>query len=225
MATPDFVKFSRVHRSVESWLERLEAGAFRTHGLEYDRFAALRPEDDPLTAAYNGGLDLAEEMVACHTRSEVLTKARGWSAWGLSLLSRRVPGYVYAYAFDIGKDEWSSAISFDTSMLTYETADLPRGEWLRGLLVSLVAALGAEVCGYGADKAYRLRYEALVPSVIVERLRAGELFTMPYPNFHAISAALVGVEEMAELLDRWPRSQFLQYRLATAGYHVLSILP
>jgi hypothetical protein len=214
-----------VHRSVESWLERLEVGAFRTHGLEYDRFAALKPEEDPLTAAYNGGLDLAEDMVPCRTRSEVLLKARGWSAWGLSLLARPVPGYVYAYVFDLGNDEWSSAVSFDTSMLTYETSDLPRGEWLRGLLVSLVAALGSEVCGYGADRAYRLRYEALDPSVIIQRLRAGELFTMPYPNFHAISAKLVKVEEMADLLDRLPRSQFLQYRLATAGYHILSILP
>jgi hypothetical protein len=63
MATPRFVKFSRAPGTPEDVLTRLEFRLLGPSGLEYARFAALKPVEDPDDFAYTGGLDLAGEMV------------------------------------------------------------------------------------------------------------------------------------------------------------------
>lgn len=225
MATPRFVKFSRVLGTPEDVLTRLELRLLGSMRLEYDRFAALKPVEDPDDFGYTGGLDLAGEMVPCRGKSEALSLARKWTAWGISFLVREIPAYVNLYIFDIQEGSLGVALSFDTSMLSYETDESPEGQWLRALFISLVAALGCAVCGYGPDNAYRTGYVPLSPAKILERLRAGELFKMSYPNFHAISVSLLTTEEMTALWERLPRSEFLKYGLATTGYHILSIIP
>ena len=225
MGSPNFVKFSRVPGTGEDLLARLEEKVLPALGLEYAEFAALRPDTDPDTAAYTGGLDLAKDLVPCRSRQEALSLARAWKAWGISFLARQVPGNVNLYLFDLQKDSLGAAISFDSSMVYFGTDELDKGEWLRKLLIALVSALACQVCGYGRDSAYRVGYVPLEPSVVLARLRSGELFVMPYPNFHAISVDLVNAEEMNALLERLPKSDFLKYGLATTGYHVLSVLP
>jgi hypothetical protein len=225
MGTPDFVKFSQVPGTAEDALTRLEFKLLREHGLEYSEFAALRPDTDPDTAAYTGGLDLAKEMVPCRSRQEALSLARGWTAWGVSFLVRQVPGDVHLYLFDFQRDSVGAAISFDSSMVYFKTDDLEKGAWLRRLLIALVGALGCDVCGYGADPAYRVGYVPLQPAVLLGRLRAGELFVMPSPNFHAISVDLVKPDEVNALLEHFPKSQFFRSGVATTGHHILSTLP
>jgi hypothetical protein len=221
MTTPTFVKFSTARGTIGDALARLDQRVLPSSGLEYHDFAALRPDDDP----YTGGLDLAQDLVPCHSRLEALTLAQGWTAWAISYLARQVPGDVNLYFFNIDLDSFGAAVSFDSSLLTFETDELERGEWLRQLFITMTAALGCDVCGYGPDTAYSIRYESLNPAVLVDRLRAGDLFTMRRPNFHAISVALIRPEEMTALLRRLPRSDFLDYRLSTTGYHILSVLP
>jgi hypothetical protein len=225
MGTPNFVKFSRVPGTGEEVLSRLESEVLHAHGLEYSEFAALRPDTDPDTAAYTGGLDLAKEMVPCRSRQEALSLARGWTAWGISFLARQVPGNVNLYLFDFQKDSLGAAISFDSSMVYFATEELEKGEWLRRLLIAVVSALGCTVSGYGRDSAYRVGYVPLEPAALLTRLRAGDLFVMPFPNFHAITVDLVKPEEMDDLLARLPKSEFLKYGVATTGYHILSMLP
>jgi hypothetical protein len=225
MATPNFVKFSRVPGTAEDVLARLDLTALPPCELEYSEFAALRPDTDPLTAAYTGGFDLAGDMVPCRSRQEALALARKWTAWGISFLGRQVRGNVNLYLFDFQKDSVGAAASFDTSLLYYESEELERGEWLRRMLMTLVEALGCQVCGYGADDAYRVGYVPLDPSALLKRLRSGDLFKMPYPNFHAISADLVKPDEMNELLARLPKGDFFKYGLVTTGYHILSCIP
>jgi hypothetical protein len=221
MSTPDFVKFSRVPGTIEDALKRIELRTFSQFGLEYDSVGAMRPDDDPWT----GGFSSADESVPSRSRVEALSLARKWTAWGLSFLVRQVPGYFNLEFFHIENDSFAVAASFDTSMLTFESDQFAKGQWLRGLFIGVVAALGCQVCGYGHDAAYEGGYESLSPSRILERLRAGELFTMRFPNFHAISVDLVSTDEMTALWERLPRSQFLKYGLATTGYHILSIIP
>lgn len=221
MATPDFVKFSRVPGTIEDALKRVEAYAFSRFGLEYDSFGAMRPDDDPWT----GGFTLVDESVPCRSRAEALSLARKWTAWGVSFLVRQVPGEFNLEFFHIENDSFAVAASFDTSMLAFGSDEFAEGQWLRGLLIAVVAALGCQVCGYGHDSAYEGGYESLSPERVVERLRAGELFLMGYPNFHAISVNLVTTEEVTALWERLPKSEFLKYGLATTGYQIFSIIP
>jgi hypothetical protein len=223
LATPAFAKFSRVPGTVEDALTRFDFRVLRTCGLEYAEFAALRPPSDPRDFAYTGGLDLVGELVPCKSRTEALALGKKWGgAWAISFRVLQLPGEANLYLFDQqGKDSFGAALAFDSSMVTHKTDTLERGQMLRTLLGTVGAALGSAVCGYGADDAYRIGYVPLESSVIVDRLRAGELFMMPWPNFHAISADLVSVEEMHSLLEKLPRRKPFKYGFATSGYHMM----
>lgn len=223
MATPTFVKFSRAPGTAEEALARLEARAFALCGLEYQRFAALSPDTDPRDAAYTGGYDLAGDMVPCRSRQEALALAKGWTAWGVSLVARQIPGNVDLYLFASEKDSIGVAASVDASLVYFETPGIEQGAPLRKLLGALVAGFGCQVCGFGADRAYSVGYVPLDPGTIVARLERGDLFKIPTPNFHAISVDLVPIEKMNQLLAEptLPKSKFFRYGLATSGHHLL----
>jgi len=59
-----------------------------------------------------------------------------------------------------------------------------------------------------------------VPSVVLARLRSGELFVIQSPQFHAISSGLISAEEVAAILSQHPKDPTFKYR-ASSGYHVL----
>jgi hypothetical protein len=217
MGTPTSVKYSRVPGTPEEALARLDEHVLAPCGLEYSEFAALRPDDDP----YTEGLDLVGDLVPCHSRPEALSLARGLTAWGISFAARAVPADVNLYVYDVDRSSFGTRLTFDSSIVYYETDELARGEWLVRLLAATVATLGCSVCGYGPDNAYEAGYDALEPGNVLARLRAGELFTMGPPQFHAIAAGLVTPEEMAGLLDQHPKGPFLRYGLTTTGYHLL----
>jgi hypothetical protein len=215
MSTPTFVKFPRVPGTIAEALARFEAGAFSRFGLKYKDFAELQPDDDPWT----GGFSLAGDSVPCGSRDEVLSMAVQKAAWGISV------GNADLEFFEIESDSFAVAMSFDSAMMSVEYGEFAEGQWLRKLFMATVDAFRCEVCGYGADDAYSTGYESLSPAVIVDRLRAGELFMMGYPNFHAIAVDLVSPDEMTALWAQLSRSKYLKYELAASGHHILSIMP
>jgi hypothetical protein len=217
MGTPTSVKYSRVPGTPADALARFDEHVLPTCGLEYSGFAALRPDDDP----YTEGLDLAGDIVPCRSRIEALSLARGWNEWGVSFLSREVPGNVDLYFFGIQKGSFGALVSLESSMPGFKNDEYARGEWLVRLLSAVVATLGCEVCGYGRDNAYETGYDSLEPTTVLARLRAGDFFVMGPPQFHAIAVGLVSPEEMATLLEQYPRGPFLKYGITTTGYHLL----
>lgn len=223
MATPTFVKFSRIPGTPETLLTRLEQGVLHRLGFQYYQFAALKPDPDP--GPWNPGLELVDDLVRCESRPQAIGMAAAWESWGVSFLSRQIPGHLDLVFFDIGADGFAATVNMESSLVHCETAEIVRGEWIRQLLLGLAVNTGALVCGFGSDNAYRIRYEMLYPDAVVERTRHGELFTMAFPNFNAISTQLMGAEEMNALLQRTPKSKFLDYRLAIGGYHILSQFP
>ena len=217
MGTPTSVKYSRVPGTPEDALARLDERLVHTMGLEYSKFGALRPSDRPS----DQGLKLVDRVVPCHSRAEALALARTCKAWGISFLSREVPGNVDFYAFEIEKNSFGARLTVESSMPWYESEELAAGEWLVKVLLTTVSALGCEVCGYGADDAYEAGYDSLDPSVVLARLRAGELFTIRSPQFHAIALGLISPEEITGLLERHPQTPPILYMVSTTGYHVL----
>ena len=220
MGTPTSVKYSRVPGTPEEALLRFDEQVLPTCGLEYSGFAALVPDDDPWTE----GFDLADDIVDCHAREEALALARGRGAWGLVFLARRIPGDVHFHALEIRQDSFGTLLTFDESMVYAEDHQFGKGEWLVRLFTRIAETLGCDMCGYGRDDAYEKGYDALEPATVLARLRAGELFTMAWPNFHAISVKRVTPEEMNDLLARLPKGQFFKYELTTTGYHLLSAM-
>lgn len=220
MGTPYFVKFSRIEGSVRAAIERLDIGVNHQLGLEYDRFAGLQPDDYEFSA----GFELAHELVPCRSQTEALSLGAHWNNWVVSYLADHPQCHVNFCLFDIRQDSFAATMSFDSFLVSYEPPGLPAGGWLRQLLLGIVAAFRCDVCGYGQDNAYCIRYETLDAQKMVERVRRGELFEMAYPILHAISTRLVKPEEMNELLGRLPCSEFLKYQLTTTGYHILSQL-
>ena len=88
----------------EEALARVDERVLAQCGLEYSDFAALRPDDDP----YTEGLDLATDIVPCHSRQEALSLARGWQAWGVAFLAREVPGDIYLYVYGVERNSFGA---------------------------------------------------------------------------------------------------------------------
>jgi hypothetical protein len=219
MATPDFIKFSRIPGAPFTVLARLEE-ALEQWNISLRRFARLRPSGD----AYDGGLELANGMTDCKTLDEARRLAQGGIPYALSYLATEVRGSWNLYVFDVSEDSFSATISFDTPFLSYESERFAEGEWFKAVLVEIVKALQAEVCGYGADDAYRIKHESLVPSELLKRLREGDLLNISYPVFHAFRASLLSSEEIRKLMQSRPVNRFLKYTMS-GGYHVLAAVP
>jgi hypothetical protein len=217
MGTPTSAKYSRVPGTPQEALARLDEQLLPAIGLEYSEFGALQPSNHPL----DQGFKLIGRLVPCRSLAEALNLARSQAAWATSFLSRQVPGNVDFYAVDIGKTSFGARLVVESSMPYYESDELPMGEWLVKLLLAAVSALGCDVCGYGADDAYEAGYDSLEPSVVLARLRAGELFKIRSPQFHAIATTLISEEEMRALLDNHPKDPTFVYKVSTTGYHVL----
>lgn len=223
MATPRMVKFSRISGTPEELLGRLDEGVLREFGFDYYECAPLRPDLDP--SPYNPGLELVHDLIRCNSREQALRMAAPWGAWTVSFLARRVPGHLDVVFFDIEPNAFSVTMGLDPGVISYETEELAGGEWIRRLLIGITVTCRCSVCGFGRDDAYCVRYETLDPDAMVQRAGRGELFTMAFPNFNAISTKLIGVEVMNDLLLKLPKSEFMDYRAAIAGYHVISQLP
>ena len=131
-----------------------------------------------------------------------------------------VPAEFYFYLFDITPAEFSITLALESSLVHYRNSDFDSGQWLEGLLTSIVCVLGPLVCGYGTDNAYRIKHESLDPGVVLNRLRSGELLRIPRPTFHAISTELIDKSEINALIEKYKPKPDPEYRMAP-GYHLL----
>ena len=217
MATPNFVKFSRIGGEVLPVLDRLDAALRQRWQTQLKRVARLRPSND----AYDGGLKLDGEPEACDSPQSALGAMKGAQAFGLIYLATGIPAQLYFYLFDFAAGELSLTLSFDSSIVFFKSDEFERGQWLEGLLTTITCELKPLVCGYGRDAAYMCKHESLNPSLVLKRLRSGELLKLPKPIYHAISTSLIDTNEIVALIDEHKPEPRPRYRLAP-GYHVLN---
>jgi hypothetical protein len=217
MATPRFVKFSRIRGEILEALERLDKALREPWQSPLREVVRLKPSYDD----FDGGLELDGDFIKCDSPRDAIEKAAGSDAFGLIYLARKIPAEFYFYLFDIGSEEFSVTLSLESSIVYYKNDEFDSGEWLEGLLTSIVCALKPLVCGYGRDAAYECKHESLNPEVILERLRAGELLGLPRPIFHSIATSLIDKSEIDALIAQYKPAPSLKYRMAP-GYHILS---
>ncbi len=224
MGTPTFVKLSRIPGTPADAFERLAEEVFLPLQIQPREFVQLRRSRDP----YDAGLAEHGERVPVASMDDLVQLAREHSLFGTVHLVPYVPGYLYFHVFDVKPESFSLTMSFDASLLTWESNRFAMGEWVKSLLTMLAAGLRAEVCGYGKDPAYEVEYESLSPARVVERLRSGELLQIWYPTFHAISVELISVSEVRTLMKNRTATlatQDLMHEVSATGYHLLYILP
>lgn len=221
MATPDFVKFSRIPHSARHAVSVLRKAVFPSRRMRITDFGELEYSGGTLT----GGLTLVGDLQACDSEDVAFNRANGLAAFSLTYVVPEIPAEVYFTFFEPDETSCGMTISLDSSIPYFQPQSYEPGDWLVKFLIELTHALSADVCGYGADDAYSVRYESLEPEKVIERLRAGELFRITPPVFHAFSLRLVSAKEMVEIRQRQPLPKALQYKLTTGGYHVLHYLP
>ncbi|MCI5166899.1 MAG: hypothetical protein D3903_12605 [Candidatus Electrothrix sp. GM3_4] len=221
MASPTFVKLNRIQANIAKSVAQLENAVFMKRGIKLTNFAYLKESCDK----YDGGLELVGDPVESDSAREAVTLVQGGKCFALSFMAYCVPGEIDLYFFDIEKDNFSVTLDFNASFLDYEGENLGAGIWLKDLLTDISIALQCEVCCFGADDAYNICHESINTDYLLSRLRSGEIFTIGYPHYHAISVNIVSSSEMINLLSRYERSEFLNYDLSTAGYHQLWIIP
>jgi hypothetical protein len=143
-----------------------------------------------------------------------------------------IPGYVYFEVFDVTEDSFSIASSIDTGLVAWDFRRWDRGHpdrWFKVMLITLTAALRAEVCGWGRDNHYNIKYESLSPANEVARLRSAEILQdSAFPIFHAISLDRISEKDVQILLrkhDVLAKPRGMEYEVSPFGYHLLYMLP
>jgi len=222
MATPTFVKFSKIRYSTSDALKRLQAEVFDPWNVTFESAGQLRKSH----IKFDGGLELVDDrLYACDSEFAALNMASDWEGLGLVYQVRAVPCNVFLYFFDMRADEFACTLSFDSSLVYFESNDFKKGQWLRGFLAAMVAGLRADVCGYGPDDAYAIKHESLDTEQVLSRLRNGSLLKISNPVFHAISFGVISREEITELTQHLPENPKVEYAATTAGYYIFSALP
>ncbi|MCX4240156.1 hypothetical protein [Paraliomyxa miuraensis] len=233
MATPTFITFSRFRGNLLEAVERVENEVCPQWHCRLDRALFLRPSSDP----YDGGITTDGELEPCTSVEAVAELARTGKPLGLAYIAYPTRANFYLEFFDISEDGYSLAASIESSILYHKDDEYESCRWFEGWLISLVVALRPSVCAYGNTEIIdpnmefskvleglrRVRYKALDPAQILERLRTGDLLELPDPVFHAISIDLIETPEIRTLMKTRPQAPGLEYKVAP-GYHVLSNL-
>jgi len=222
LATPTFVKFAPLRHPVAAALARLRSHAFEPWDISIDRVGELRPSH----STFDGGLELVDDtLYDVESESEAVSVSRRWHAVGLIYGVRAVPAQIYLYFFDAAEDTCSFTMSIDESLVYFTSDDYGPGRWLAGFLSAVVAAVEADVCGYGHDDAYETRHESLDPGHVVQRLREGNLLKIGNPSFHAFAPTIISHREIDELFNSRPRHRKANLSVTLAGYSIVYALP
>src|SRR5262245_60706436 len=108
MATPDFVKFSRIGGDLLKVLGHMDLALNRRWETTLRRVARLRPSFDE---DYDGGLELVGDMQECDSPQAAVEMMTGSEAFGLAYVARMIPANLYFYLFDITADQFSLTLS------------------------------------------------------------------------------------------------------------------
>lgn len=224
MATPDFVKFSRIPGTPSEAYARLAAEFFPLFKIRPRDFVRLRRSNDP----YDAGMAEHGDRVEVTDAARYAELAKDEPLFGSSHEVPYVPAYLYLHCFDVEPSAFSMTSVVSSSLVYFQNHEYDAGQWLKAALALLTATLGAQVCGFGPGAHYDVAYESLDPDEVLSRLRSGQLFDIWYPTFHAISIDLIGVEEFDGLMQSRKvtlATQDLQHEISISGYHLLWNLP
>ena len=216
MGTPVFVKFSRVRGKPFEVLARVYDAVRVEWRSTLREVTRLRPSGQE----YDGGLELDSDFLRCSTLAGAADLVEGAPAFAVIFLARQARAEWYLYVFDMGDGEFSASMAFDSSIVYHHDEQFDYGELLEGLLTTVVIELQVAACGYGKDDAYNVDQKALDPGPVLERLRSGELLSLPRPIFHAFSIDLVTKQEIDALIEQHQPDPDPEYRQAP-GYHLL----
>jgi hypothetical protein len=218
MATPIFIKFSRITGNPFLVLAHVQEAMARNWGSTIREVVQLRPSQD----AYDGGLELAGDFLPCDSVRELRTLAGGWREFAVVYVVRDVPAECYLYVFGIDEADFGVTAAVDSSLVWYRNDDYPEpGKWFEGFLITIATAFEPAVCGYGRDDAYRIKHESIDANAILDNVRDGKLLTIPQPVFHAIRRDLIDKDEIDALMKTHRHSPTLVYR-QSPKHHVLA---
>lgn len=228
MATPDFIKFSRLRGTPTEVYQRLATEFLEPMHTERHQFAYLCESDDP----FYGKLTTDGEPIPCESIEQLIDFTKSATLFGSMHLFPYVPAYIYFHVTDVDETGLTFTSSIDTSLVSWDFRHWDRGHpdrWFKVMLTMLTSALQAEVCGWGRDLHYQLEYESLSPDDMVARLRSGEILqTRKFPVFHAISVDLITELEVRRLIrnhEAFSKPRGMQYEVTLSGYHLFYILP
>jgi len=222
MSTPAFVKFSKINYSMEKILRKLQAEVLGSWNIVIESAGQLRASN----LSFDGGLELVDDLLhPCVNELDALKMASKWEALGLVYKVPMVPCNIFLYFFNISPEGCACTLSFDSSLVFFESDDFSKGQFLTGFLTAITAALDVDVCGYGSDNAYEVKHETLDIDLVLERLKMGNLMTIKNPMFHAFSSRVIKSKEANALMENNPKNPNLRYSVSLKGYHIFSATP
>jgi hypothetical protein len=215
MATPQWVRFSAVSRSIEQVCREDLAGIFSSFSFKLWVINELGVKSDQGTFG-----DMDAPFIECDDLGKALAISSAWAGVALTFNVQEIHQNVSLNLWEDG-EKTHICLYVAREMMWYESDDYQQGDWLKGFLLQFTAALGTDCCGYGRDPQYDTIYKSLEPSDVIRRLQDGSLLLIPDPVIHVISVALVPPGQIAAILLEHEAPAGFHSRQSTAGYHVL----
>jgi len=159
----------------------------------------------------------------CNSVTEAINITSSWDSFAVGFLGIPIRTEFYIY-FWKNCGSWLMSMELPSPCALFYSEEYEEGEWLRELLVTVITASGATTGAFGCHYDDDLSNELDVTKILID-LRDGTLFKLGDLSFHMISEALVGTEEMMDILARFEKDDIgFRYHLTFTGYHVFDTL-
>ena len=215
MATPQWVRFSPIARTIEQICNRDLTGVFSEYSFRLWVINELGIKEDTQTLG-----DIDAPFIECADIEAALRSAEAWRGVALTFV-------VDAIGHNITINLWREhektilCLYLAREIMWYRSDDYDEGEWLLKFLLRFITALKADCCGYGRDWDYDVIYAPLDADRVLLRLRDRSLFSIPSPVIHLISSGLISYDEINSVIAAHDVPVGFRYRQNTTGYHML----
>ena len=215
MATPQWVRFSPIPRTIAEILKDDLAGIFEAFSF---RLWVINELGFKTHSQVFGDIDAP--FIECDDIQRALEISRTWKGVAMTFV---VEAIWHNITLNLWREKETTVICLYIAreIMWYSSDEYKQGEWLLKFLLQFTSALKADCCGYGRDLDYDVIYKPLDPARVLSRLRDGSLFHIDSPVIHAIATRLIPSNEINDLIRKHGTRPGFQYRESTAGYHVL----
>jgi hypothetical protein len=215
MATPQWVRFSMLPRSIDQILHEDLTGIFSTFSFRLWVITELGLKTDTQTFG-----DIDGPFIECDSIGKALEISRTWRGVAMTFVVEAIRRNITINMWH-DQDNTNLCLYIASEIMWYESGEYEQGEWLLKFLLQFTAALRADCCGYGRDPDYDFIYQPLDTARVLARLRDGSLLQIRRPVIHIITTKIISVEDVNDLIKKHTTRRGLQYRVSTAGYHAL----
>jgi hypothetical protein len=164
--------------------------------------------------------DIVAPFIKCQEIDKALEIASKWKGLALTFTIEAIWQDIMLNLWPDEHGRTNICLLLDPEIATYESDDYEPGRWVLEFLLAMTSALKVDCCGFGRANDYNFQYQPLDCARVLSCLADGSLLRS-WIAIHIISTRLISPMEVRAAIAKHGPDPRLEYRVSTAGYHVL----